>query len=203
MNEDICEFLVDKEKILECARKIYEKSKKAKLFSYEDVKMNRFKEIKGVYLFVDFNEEKKLVRRIIRIGTHTQNNYIHSRLYAHFFGNNSNSIFRKMLFEVLEKKNKSNIQNKTVSDEIRKYKFVVIDTGNVEKTVRLEIESKIIATLSWAALISSEFRFNAEESLFTYADDRTRLFGLWLKNGLLEEPYKNIDEVEKLKFMTV
>ena len=52
------------------------------------------------------------------------------------------------------------------------------------------------------SLLSSSFRDESKDSLFAYADNRTRLFGLWLKDGLLGEPYKNISDIEKLNFRT-
>ena len=194
------EFNINRNEILACAERILEKSKKASLHSVKDVINGKFNTAEGVYLFVDVNEDE--IKRIVRVGTHTQSDNIGSRLKAHYKGSDSNSVFRKMLRNVLEKKLNSKIKNKTVTEEIQKYKFVFIDTKGFSKDERLKTESKIIATLSWAALLSSSFRDESKDSLFAYADNRTRLFGLWLKDGLLGEPYKNISDIEKLNFRT-
>ena len=92
----------------------------------------------GVYLFVDVNEDE--IKRIVRVGTHTQSDNIGSRLKAHYKGSDSNSVFRKMLRNVLEKKLNSKIENKTVTEEIQKYKFVFIDTKGFSKDERLKTE---------------------------------------------------------------
>ncbi len=136
-------------------------------FNDEDLPKN------GIYILFEKGEEAHDVDRIVRVGTHTGDNNLRSRLKEHFIKEvKDRSIFRKnigrcllkgdpflkdweltpLIREVREKHpnidfKKQKQVEKEVSDYIQKnFNFVVIPIEDRDK--RLELESKIISTIS-------------------------------------------------------
>jgi len=61
----------------------------------------------GVYILFEKGEFAHSTNRIVRIGTHTGNNQLHSRLFQHFLNENKDrSIFRKNIGRALLNKDK-------------------------------------------------------------------------------------------------
>jgi len=130
----------------------------------------------GIYILFEKEEFAHSTNRIVRIGTHTGNNKLRSRLKEHFVNENKDrSIFRKNIGRALLNKDKhpflkqweidlttkkakelhSNSIDLTKQKEIEKrvtkyvrdnFSFVVFQIDNKDK--RLELESKIISTVS-------------------------------------------------------
>jgi hypothetical protein len=162
--------------------------------------------------------------RIVRIGTHTGNNKLRSRLFQHFLNENKDrSIFRKNIGRALLNKDKDQFlkqweldlttknakeqysnsvdfkKQKEVEKKVTKYiqdnfSFVVFQIDDKEK--RLEIESRIISTVSlcdeckpsenWLGLFSPK--------------EKIRKSGLWLVNELWKTPLSDKDMIE-LKYL--
>lgn len=176
----------------------------------------------GIYILFEKNEFAHGTNRIVRVGTHTGQNQLPSRLQQHFLNENKDrSIFRKNIGRALLNKEKDPFlkhweldlttkeakekflasidldKQKQVEKQVSKYiqenfGFVVFSVENEEK--RLEIESKIISTISlceeckpsenWLGLFSPK--------------DKIKESGLWLVNELYKQPMSN-KEVEELK----
>ena len=155
--------------------------------------------------------------RIVRIGTHTGNDQLRSRLKQHFIMENKDrSIFRKNIGRAILNREKDPFlkyweidlttkeakdkysrlidfnKQKEIEKKVTKYmkgnfSFVVFQVNNKEK--RLELESKIISTISlckeckpsnhWLGLYSPK--------------EKIRENGLWLVNELNKEPLNNKD----------
>lgn len=171
----------------------------------------------GIYVLFEKDEQAHGAERIVRIGTHTGENQLKSRLNQHFINENKDrSIFRKNIgrailnktkdpylkiweLDLTTKKSREKFQNlinqekqkqveKQVTDYIQNnFSFVVFPVSNKEK--RLEIESKIISTISlckeckpgenWLGLLSPK--------------SKIRESGLWLVNELNKEPLSEKD----------
>lgn len=185
-------------------------------FNEKDIPLN------GIYILFEKGEFAHGTKRIVRIGTHTGNDQLRSRLKQHFIGENKDrSIFRKNIGRCLlnlkkdpflkkweldltsrSEKNKhiasvdfaeqKKIES-DVSDYIRKnFSFVVFEIA--DKNKRLELESKIISTVSlcdecgpsknWLGLFSPK--------------QKIRESGLWLVNELYKESLSATD-MKKIK----
>ena len=151
--------------------KIFNNMKKYKFpFNEQEIPKN------GIYILFEKNEFAHGTNRIVRVGTHTGENQLPSRLQQHFLNENKDrSIFRKNIGRALLNKNKdpflkeweidlttkeakdkflSSIdleKQKRIEQEVSKhiqdnFSFVVFPVDSEEK--RLEIESKIISTIS-------------------------------------------------------
>lgn len=178
----------------------------------------------GIYVLFEKGEEAHGVSRIVRIGTHTGNNQLASRLKQHFLNENKDrSIFRKNIGRALLNKNKDSFLEKweidlttsqarkevsgkidfgklkqiekEVSDYIQKnFSFIVFQIDDKEK--RLELESRIISTVSLCKDCEP-----SENWLGLFSPkDKIRKSGLWLVNELYKEPLseKDIEEIENL-----
>ena len=178
----------------------------------------------GIYILFEKGEFAHSTNRIVRIGTHTGNNQLRSRLFQHFLNENKDrSIFRKNIGRALLNKDKDQFlkqweldlttknakeqysnsvdfkKQKGVEKKITKYiqdnfSFVVFQIDDKEK--RLEIESRIISTVSlcdeckpsenWLGLFSPK--------------EKIRKSGLWLVNELWKTPLSDKDMIE-LKYL--
>jgi hypothetical protein len=180
--------------------------------------------LNGIYILFEKGEKSHDGDRIVRVGTHTGDNQLRSRLQQHFIKENKDrSIFRKNIGRALLNKEKDlflekweidlttknakekfgslidlNRQKETekkVSDYIQEnFSFVVFEVK--DKVRRLELESKIISTLSsckdckpsnnWLGLCSTK--------------EKIRKSGLWLVNELNKEPLtkEDMDELKNL-----
>ena len=178
----------------------------------------------GIYILFEKGEFAHSTNRIVRIGTHTGNNQLRSRLFQHFLNENKDrSIFRKNIGRALLNKDKDQFlkqweldlttknakeqysnsvdfkKQKEVEKKVTKYiqdnfSFVVFQIDDKEK--RLEIESRIISTVSlcdeckpsenWLGLFSPK--------------EKIRKSGLWLVNELWKTPLSDKDMIE-LKYL--
>lgn len=175
----------------------------------------------GIYIIFEAGEEYKHLDRIVRVGTHTGNNQLRSRLYQHFLKENKNrSIFRKNIgrcllqkdlnpylsiwdldstSEVDKTKNKSLIDfglelklEKQISQYIQNnLSFTIFEVTTKEK--RLFWESRLISTLAEFHDIRSSNNWLGQFS----PKDKIRQYGLWQVNELFNQPL-DIDELNQL-----
>lgn len=171
----------------------------------------------GLYVLFENGELAHGTRRIVRVGTHTGKDQLRSRIKQHFIQENKDrSIFRKNIGRALlqrvndpflsqweldlttraaKEKYQTTIDlsylrnvEKTVSDYMQNnLQFIVFEV--LDKDIRLNLESKIISTISkcndcepssnWLGLYSPK--------------DKIRENGLWLVNELNKEPISQSD----------
>ena len=166
----------------------------------------------GIYALFQQAEVGHGQDRIVRIGTHTGDNQLRSRLKQHFLAENKDrSIFRKNIGRALLKKRNDPFleyweldlttrrakdryfplidfdYQKQVESEVSQYirnnfSFVAFEVE--DKTERLEIESKLISTIS----LCDECR-PSDNWLGNYSP-KTKIVesGLWLVNELYKTP---------------
>ncbi len=186
-------------------------------FDKQDIPKN------GIYILFEKGEFAHSTSRIVRIGTHTGNNKLQSRLKKHFVYESKNkSIFRKNIGRALlnkdndpfiEQWNKKNLAKKikkaldSNSDEfikqeeiekrVTKYiqkniSFVVFQIDDKDK--RLELESKIISTVS----LCDECKPSQNWLGLFSPVEKIRRSGLWLVNELWKTPLSE-DNLKELK----
>ena len=169
----------------------------------------------GIYIIFEKGETFHGMDRIIRVGTHTGDNQLFSRLNQHFLKENKNrSIFRKNIGRsLLHKENNpyskeweydTKLLNLELEKELEKristyihenLSFVVFEVKTKEE--RLFWEERIIATLSKAAN-QGEIK-PSDKWLGNFSPiEKIRNSGLWLVQGLDKEGLTE-DEFEKLK----
>lgn len=178
--------------------------------------------LNGIYILFQKNEKAHEVDRIIRIGTHTGQNQLLSRLQQHFINENKDrSIFRKNIgrallnkdndsyldkweldlttkeakekFDKIIDKEKQKQIEKQVSKFIQNnFSFVVFPIQDKEK--RLEIEKKIISTISLCENCKPSDSWLGLHS----PKQKIRESGLWLVNELYKEPLSDKDFEELL-----
>lgn len=176
----------------------------------------------GIYILFEVGELGHGGHRIVRVGTHTGENQLASRLSQHFVVENKDrSIFRKNVGRALlnsahdpfltqweldlttrEARSRygdsvDHVKQKAVEAEVSRYiqqncTFVALRVD--EKVLRLDLESRMIATVSscrecgpsngWLGLTSPK--------------SRIRESGLWLVNELHKEPLRASD-LEQLR----
>lgn len=166
----------------------------------------------GIYVLFEKGEKSHGADRIVRIGTHTGNNQLRSRLFQHFTNENKDrSIFRKNIGRALLKRDndpflkqweldlttkkakerffdkidfeKQKQIEKRVTNEIQEnFSFVVFEMS--EKDKRLNVESKIISTIS----LCNECKPSENWLGLFSPKDKIRESGLWLVNELYKEP---------------
>lgn len=178
--------------------------------------------LNGVYVLFENGELGHGQERIVRVGTHTGNDQLRSRLKQHFVNENKDrSIFRKHIgrsilskkqdpfspfweIDLTSKKNKDafssmidlNYQQK-IEAEVSLYiqnnfSFCIIPIE--EKVERLYYEKRIISTLSWC----NECK-KSQEWLGNYSpNSKVVKSGLWLVNELYKTPL-DIIEINKLR----
>lgn len=176
----------------------------------------------GIYVLFEAGEKAHGGDRIVRVGTHTGENQLRSRLKQHYINENKDrSIFRKNIGRAILNRegdpflkqwnwdlttrrakdiyghlvdwDKQKETEKKASEYIQgKLSFVVFEMK--DKRGRLDLESKMISTLSWC----SECR-PSDSWLGLHSPKRKiRQSGLWLVNELYKEPL-NREEFEGLK----
>lgn len=175
----------------------------------------------GIYILFEKGELSHEMSRIVRIGTHIGSNQLPSRLKQHFIMENKDrSIFRKNIGRAILSKNKDNFikdweidlttkiakdnfkninlkkqkeTEKAVSDYIQKnFSFVVFEVKNKEQ--RLELESKIISTISRCEECKPSENWLGRES----PKEKIKESGLWLVNELYKTPLTDT-EIDELK----
>jgi len=185
-------------------------------FNEKNIPMN------GIYILFEKGEFAHNTNRIVRIGTHTGKNQLRLRLIQHFVNENKDrSIFRKNIGRALLNKNKDSFLGKweldlttkkskdkfsnridferqnEIEKDVSKYiqdnfSFVVFKIDDKQK--RLELESKIISTISFCDECKSSINW-----LGLYSPkEKIRKSGLWLVNELYKTPLSDQDMI-KLK----
>ena len=176
----------------------------------------------GVYVLFERGEKAHGVDRIVRIGTHTGNNQLRSRLFQHFLKENKDrSIFRKNIGRALLNRDKDGfleqweldlternakdkfadkidlMKQKEVEKRVTEYiqkNFSFIALGIKDKAKRLEFESKIISTVS----LCDECRPSQNWLGLFSPKEKVRESGLWQVNELNKTPL-NEDEINGLQ----
>jgi hypothetical protein len=175
----------------------------------------------GIYILFEKGEKGHEGERIVRIGTHTGQDQLPSRLKQHFLNENKDrSIFRKNIGRALlnkkddpfldsweldlttrdSKEKHKNVDfekqkqvEKQVSNYIQQnFSFVVFPIENKEK--RLEIESKIISTISLCKQCGPSDGWLGLQS----PKQKIQESGLWLVNELYKQPL-SVQEIEELR----
>ncbi len=182
--------------------------------------------LNGLYILFEKGEYAHDSNRIVRIGTHTGQNQLRSRLKQHFLTENKDrSIFRKNIGRcILNKKGDSYLEKwewdltpkisrerysslvnfrkqKAVEKEVSKYiqdnfSFVVLPIN--DKDERLELESKIISTIS----LCQECKPSKNWLGFHSPRHKIKESGLWLVNELYKEPLSEKDFNRLKKFVS-
>ena len=176
--------------------------------------------LKGIYILFERGEEGHGGERIVRVGTHTGEGQLPSRLKQHFLNENKDrSIFRKNIGRAfLNKENDKFIDSweidlttreakdqfskqidldkqKKIEKDVTKYiqdnfSFVVFPIEDKDK--RLEFESKIISTISGCTLC-----FPSKSWLgLSSPKEKIKDSGLWLVNELYKKPLSKEDFIE-------
>lgn len=177
----------------------------------------------GIYVLFQKSEIGHGAERIVRIGTHTGKNQLPSRLKQHFLKENKDrSIFRKNIgrailsnikdpflaqweIDLTARRNKHKYSDKIdfdrqkeiesrVSQYIQKnFSFSVFHVKN--KARRLEIESKLISTVSLCNDCKPSSAWLGKYS----PKIKIRESGLWLVNELYKTPFtlQELKEIEK------
>ena len=180
----------------------------------------------GIYILFEKGEKAHGGDRIVRVGTHTGNDQLRSRLGQHFVRENKDrSIFRKNIGRcLLNEKNDSFLQfwniDLTTRSNINKYSkvidfnkqnsienevsnyiqnnmsFVVFEVK--DKETRLKLESKIISTVSLCKICKPSSKWLGLSSPNKKITDS----GLWLvnelyKTGLNFKDLRNLEEIFK------
>lgn len=178
----------------------------------------------GIYILFEKDELAHGTRRIVRVGTHTGNNQLRSRLKQHFIKENKDrSIFRKNIGRALLNKNKDGFLEqweldltskkakvaysalidfdkqkeveKSVTQLIQKnFSFVVFEVKDKDR--RMKLESRIISTIS----LCRECRQSKNWLGLFSPKKKIRESGLWLVNELYKEPLsdKDMEEMRSL-----
>ena len=166
----------------------------------------------GIYILFEKGEYAHGTDRIVRVGTHTGENQLRSRLHQHFLKENKDrSIFRKNIGRaVLTKRDDPFLEQweldlttrkakeqhrsssyiekqKEIEKEVTQYiqnnfSFVVFQVEGKEK--RLAIEKKLISTIS----LCNECSPSKDWFGYNSPKKKIRESGLWLVNGLYREP---------------
>lgn len=169
--------------------------------------------LNGIYILFEKGEQGHGGERIVRIGTHTGENQLHSRLKQHFLKENKDrSIFRKNIgrsllkqsndpflefweLDLTTKKARDRFSHlidfeyqKKIESRVSQYiqnsfSFCVFEVHN--KQERLEIESKIISTVSWCESCGSSNSWLGNHS----PKEKIVKSGLWLVNELYKIPF--------------
>lgn len=176
----------------------------------------------GIYILFEKGEKFNGLKRIVRVGTHTGDNQLQSRLKQHFAKENKDrSIFRKNIgrallnaqndnfleqweLDLTTKANKEKYSTqidfekqqsieKKVSEYIHNnFSFVVFEV--LEKEQRLRIESKIISTVSNCTDCKPSENWLGLSS----PNQKIKDSGLWLVNELWKQSLSE-NELTELK----
>lgn len=177
--------------------------------------------LNGVYVLFQKGEKGHQLDRIVRIGTHTGDNQLRSRLKQHFlYKNKDRSIFRKNIGRALLSQCNDpflkfweldlttrqaretysstidfdylQIIENQVSQYIQdNFSFSVFEVPS--KDGRLEIESKLISTVSWCDECQPSSNWLGKSS----PKEKIVKSGLWLVNELYKTPF-DVRSIENL-----
>lgn len=178
----------------------------------------------GIYILFEKGENGHHGDRIVRVGTHTGANQLRSRLRQHFLNENKDrSIFRKNIGRALltrnsnpfiefweldltsrkaKEKYSSSIDfayQKNIEAQVSEYiqsnfTFCAFEVNNKEE--RLDVESKIISTVSWCEACKP-----TKDWLGNYSPkEKIVKSGLWLVNELYKTPFDalGVEQLSKL-----
>ncbi len=176
----------------------------------------------GIYIIFENGEKYKNLDRIVRVGTHTGNNQLRSRLNQHFIKENKNrSIFRKNIGRCfLNKENNPylslwELDITSRAEKEKNLKLLDLDfEQKIEKRIsnyvqtnlsfcvfqidtkddRLFWESKIVSTLAKATDIKSSENWLGNQSM----KDKIKVSGLWQVNELYNNSLTEL-EFDQLK----
>lgn len=176
----------------------------------------------GIYILFEKDEKFNDLKRIVRIGTHTGNNQLQSRLKQHFVKENKDrSIFRKNIgrallnaendsflkqweldlttrankekySEHIDFEKQQNIEKKVSEYIHNNFSFVVFEV--LEKEQRLRIESRIISTVSNCTSCKPSENWLGLSS----PKQKIKDSGLWLVNELWKQSLSE-NELTELK----
>ena len=187
-------------------------------FPFDDVSIP----LNGIYVLFEHGEEAHGANRIVRVGTHTGNDQLRSRLRQHFLVENKDrSIFRKNIGRALLNRDRDpflptweldrtsrlardkhaidlarqSAIERLVSQYIQeRFTFIVFRVD--DKTQRLGLESKMISTVSHCEECQPSTKWLGLHS----PKDKIRTSGLWLVNELYKEPI-SIEDLEQLRIL--
>lgn len=190
-------------------------------FPYDEQKIP----LNGVYVLFQKGEIGHGCDRIVRVGTHTGKNQLRSRLRQHFtMENKDRSIFRKNIGRALlnrrndqflefwevdrtTKANKDKYRDlidldyqRKIEEEVTNYirenfSFVIIPVE--EKDERLELESRLISTVSLCETCNK-----SNDWLGNYSPKKKiARSGLWLVNELYKIPFDEEDAYKLMSFL--
>ena len=176
----------------------------------------------GIYIIFENGEKYKNLDRIVRVGTHTGNNQLHSRLNQHFIKENKNrSIFRKNIGRCFLNKESNpylslwELDITSRAEKEKNLKLLDLDfEKKIEKRIsnyvqtnlsfcvfqidtkddRLFWESKIVSTLAKATDIKSSENWLGNQS----TKDKIKVSGLWQVNELYNDSLTEL-EFDQLK----
>jgi len=187
-------------------------------FPFEETQIPR----NGIYVLFEDGEAAHGTNRVVRIGTHTGNNQLRSRLKQHFLNEKKDrSIFRKNIGRCLLNRdhdpflefweldltsraakeqysanidfNKQNEVEKRVSEYIRGHlRFVVFEVPDKDK--RLDLESKLISTISRCGDCGASATWIGQNSPIS----KIKASGLWQVNELNKMPL-SVEELYELQ----
>jgi hypothetical protein len=171
----------------------------------------------GIYILFESGEYAHGTNRIVRVGTHTGDKQLRSRLYQHFVKENKDrSIFRKNIGRTILRKSNDDFlriweidltsseakrkyantvdhnKQKNIERQVTEYiqnnfSFVVFPVA--EKANRLYWEAKIISTISLCSDCCP-----SKNWIGLYSPKaKIRESGLWLVNALYKEPLSESD----------
>jgi hypothetical protein len=176
----------------------------------------------GIYIIFENGEKYKNLDRIVRVGTHTGNNQLRSRLNEHFIKENKNrSIFRKNIGRCFLNKESNpylslwELDITSRAEKEKNLKLLDLDyEKKMEKRIsnyvqtnlsfcvfqidtkddRLFWESKIVSTLAKASDIKSSENWLGNQS----TKDKIKVSGLWQVNELYNDSLTEL-EFDQLK----
>jgi hypothetical protein len=176
----------------------------------------------GIYIIFENGEKYKNLDRIVRVGTHTGNNQLRSRLNEHFIKENKNrSIFRKNIGRCFLNKESNpylSLWELDITSRAEKEKNLKLLDLDYEKKMEKRIsnyvqtnlsfcvfqidtkddqlfwESKIVSTLAKASDIKSSENWLGNQS----TKDKIKVSGLWQVNELYNDSLTEL-EFDQLK----
>ena len=174
----------------------------------------------GIYILFEKGERGHDTDRIVRVGTHTGDDQLRSRLRQHFIKENKDrSIFRKNIGRALlnqtgdpfleqwdwdlttrkAKDAQGHLIDRNKQKEVERqvtayiqdhFSFVVFEVA--EKERRLRLEARIISTVSWCDACRPSAHWLGLHS----PKAKIRQSGLWLVNELYKEPLSEEEFIE-------
>lgn len=174
----------------------------------------------GIYILFEKGECAHSTKRIVRVGTHTGDGQLRSRLVQHFLTENKDrSIFRKNIGRALLNKDNDiflkewdidltsgnarelysgaidlvkqrEIENRVTTYIQNNFSFVVFQVD--DKNKRLYLESRIISTVS----LCNECKPSPDWLGLSSPKNKIKESGLWLVNELWKTPLSSNDIIE-------